>query len=812
MNALASRPGLRFQLVADGCAVASIAIGLSVMTAWLFPLAWYQSLSPFFQRMAFNSALCSALTGAALWSRNRATLRILLGLMVALIGALTLTTHITGLDFGIDQFFVVDSLPKNFPPGRMLPSTALCYLLLGLSASTLGRVRGSLGFGFAEPFAFAVLVISSLGYSPHLGGNRLFYTFPGVDKMAPQTVFALFLLSIGLICTVRQGAIVPEKHFSKTSRLLGLGFSTLTLVLLILGIAASGRMRVISEHLDGLSKAHLRSAATHELEVKVLEYVLDLRVCLAGDAPALSRAATHAQSITRHLDSYNQLTTSPQQRELASRFLVQWDELHAFGLQLGAAGFAAQEDSQHLVQLRTSLLQFVNHELQTDALAEFESQKRGIVESVAASANLTLLLLIIGIATAVTTSVFITRSILRSEEKLAVGAIALENAKLNAEKANLAKSDFLSSMSHELRSPLHAILGFAQLIKADPAPPTPSQKESLNHILDAGWHLLELINEILDLSQIESGKLVLSIETVSLAEVLRECRMMTEPQARQRGTNIDIPDFANPCYVEADHIRIKQVIINLFTNAIKYGGDNGSVVVERHALSPGHTRVSVRDSGAGLSLDKIQQLFQPFNRLGQDSGTEEGTGIGLVVSKRLIEAMGGKMGVESTLGVGSVFWFELNTAGAPEQKLLSRQPEDLALLPKGSKLRTLLYVEDNPANLEMVRQLLSRRPDFRMLSAAKATIGVELARSHQPDLILMDINLPVINGFEALKMLRSDGATAHIPVIALSANAMPHDVELGMNAGFFHYLTKPIQLKKLMDTIEAALDSRNYLS
>ncbi|MEQ1519332.1 MAG: PAS domain S-box protein, partial [Usitatibacteraceae bacterium] len=239
---------------------------------------------------------------------------------------------------------------------------------------------------------------------------------------------------------------------------------------------------------------------------------------------------------------------------------------------------------------------------------------------------------------------------------------ALEGAKVIAEKANLAKSDFLSSMSHELRSPLNAILGFAQLMDSDTTPASPSQKASIGQILHAGWYLLELINEILDLAVVESGKLSLSAEPVSLAEVLSECRAMIEPQAQKRGLKLTFPAFEVPPFVRADRTRLKQVLINFLSNAIKYNSPDGTVVVECGVRMPGRMRISVRDSGVGLAEEKLAQLFQPFNRLGQETSAEEGTGIGLVMNKRVVELMGGVIGVESQVGVGSEFWFELSIA------------------------------------------------------------------------------------------------------------------------------------------------------
>jgi PAS domain S-box-containing protein len=396
----------------------------------------------------------------------------------------------------------------------------------------------------------------------------------------------------------------------------------------------------------------------------------------------------------------------------------------------------------------------------------------------------------------------------RFEQMQQENNVELERAKAAAEKANLAKSDFLSSMSHELRSPLNAILGFAQLMSSDTPPPTPSQMANIDPILHAGWYLLELINEILDLAQIESGKLALSLEPTSLSEVMYECSAMIEPQGQKRGIGMTFPLFEIPVFVDADRTRLKQVIINLLSNAIKYNRANGTVVVDCARITPERIRISVRDSGAGLPPDMLIQLFQSFNRLGRETTAEEGTGIGLVMSKRLVEMMGGAIGVESTVGSGSVFWFELNSAAAPCLALdRAESPEiEQAQLRQGAPLRTLLYVEDNPANLKLVEQLIARRPDMRLLSARDGNRGVELARSHHPDVILMDINLPGISGIEALRILHEDETTAHIPVVALSANAMPRDIEKGLMAGFFRYLTKPIKIHEFMETMDVALE------
>ncbi|WP_310450731.1 ATP-binding protein [Sulfuritalea sp.] len=379
----------------------------------------------------------------------------------------------------------------------------------------------------------------------------------------------------------------------------------------------------------------------------------------------------------------------------------------------------------------------------------------------------------------------------------------LQEAMAAAEKANRAKTDFLSSMSHELRTPLNAILGFAQLMESSAPPPTAGQQRDLGRILKAGWYLLELINEILDLALIESGKAMLSQESVSLVDVMLECRAMVEPQAQQRGITMAFTLRDSAWFVDADRTRLKQVLINLLFNAIKYNRPDGTVTVECRPASTDTLRIGIRDSGEGLTADQLGQLFQPFNRLGKEAGAEEGTGIGLVVTKRLVELMGGSIGVNSSVGVGSEFWVELRLASAP-----AFAPADAAAstpeLAQRALAGTLLYVEDNPANLELVEQLVARRPELRLLSAADGKLGMEFALAYQPQVIVMDINLPDISGLDVMKSLRADPSTAHIPIIALSANALPGDIAYALQAGFYRYLTKPIKIEEFMDALDTA--------
>jgi len=393
--------------------------------------------------------------------------------------------------------------------------------------------------------------------------------------------------------------------------------------------------------------------------------------------------------------------------------------------------------------------------------------------------------------------------------QLALANAELANANEEARSANQAKSAFLSSMSHELRTPLNAILGFAQILTSNTLPSTLEQKkEFANHILKSGRHLLTLINEILDLAKVESGTITLSMEPVALVDILLECRTMIEPIAATRKVRVLFPDV-DGAVVMADRTRLKQVMLNLLSNAVKYNRDEGAVVLTCDQTTPTRMRLSIQDTGNGLNPEQVASLFQPFNRLGQESGAQEGTGIGLVVTKRLVELMGGEIGVTSSPGVGSVFWIELASTAPRTSSLAERTApgggETSSASTSDIAPRLLLYVEDNPANLRLVEEIVAFRRDLRLLSAHDGHLGLQLARAHRPDIILMDLNLPGMSGFEVLRQLGADPETADIPVIALTANAMPRDIERGVAAGFHRYLTKPIDIEKFTEAINSTL-------
>lgn len=387
---------------------------------------------------------------------------------------------------------------------------------------------------------------------------------------------------------------------------------------------------------------------------------------------------------------------------------------------------------------------------------------------------------------------------------------SLIKAERMAVSANMAKSEFLSNMSHELRTPLNAIMGFGQLLEMAAEHEVDKEaKNNASEIVKAGSHLLELINEILDLSKIEAGKLKLHIKDCSLNDLLHECIKLIKPLAARQAIHIiDDITFAADHTINVDHTRMKQVLLNLLSNSIKFNKPEGTVTLACEAIGTEYLRIKVTDTGKGLTKQQQKKLFSPFERVDTDKNIE-GTGIGLVISKRMVELMGGAVGFDSQPGHGSTFWVQVVLSQTNKQRSSIAEPDAINVASNSvepSPQKTILYIEDNPANLDMVKQVIEKFTSYGFISAPNAHLGFVLAEAKIPDLILMDINLPGMDGYEARNQLQMNPATCNIPMIAVSANAMSSDIKKGMQAGFKNYLTKPVNMKMLLSMVTQLLD------
>lgn len=382
----------------------------------------------------------------------------------------------------------------------------------------------------------------------------------------------------------------------------------------------------------------------------------------------------------------------------------------------------------------------------------------------------------------------------------------VHEARAEAERANRAKSEFLSRMSHDLRTPLNSILGFAQLLEVDPG----EVQDSAVQIVKAGRHLLDLINEVLDVARIEAGHLSLSPEPVLVHDVVEHALQLMGPLADQRQVRLlsDSPPLGR-YHVMADRQRLNQVLLNLLGNAVKYNRAGGSVMVDCDRPRAGRLRIRVSDTGAGIPAERLALLFRPFERLGAEHTVIEGTGLGLALSKGLVEAMGGTIGVDSVVDRGSTFWVELALTDAPALQAFAPAAAGPPSTVDGTVQGTVLYIEDNASNIRLLERVLGRRPGVQLLAAREGGAGIERARRDRPDLVLLDLHLPDMPGEDVLRRLWADPATRPIPIAVLSADATPSQVKRLLAAGATTYLTKPLDLSALLRLIDGTLSTRD---
>jgi signal transduction histidine kinase/ActR/RegA family two-component response regulator len=390
-----------------------------------------------------------------------------------------------------------------------------------------------------------------------------------------------------------------------------------------------------------------------------------------------------------------------------------------------------------------------------------------------------------------------------ANEALAVEVAERRRAEDEADAASRAKSEFLSRMSHELRTPLNSVIGFGQLLEMDRL--TEEQKEAVERILSAGRHLLGLINEVLEISRIEAGVLRMSLEPVPVAETIESAVSLVRPLADKRAIHLQVALPSLDRHVVADRQRLQQVLLNLLSNAVKYNREAGRIAVAC-ADGAGRLTIQVTDTGHGVGPTELQRLFTPFERLGAETSGIEGTGLGLSLSRRLVEAMGGRLTMESQVGVGSTLTVDLAVALAPGAEVAASAALEAATPALGG---TVLYVEDNLSNFRLVERVLQRRPEIKLLSALQGRLGLELARNHRPDLILLDLHLPDVPGLEVLRRLREMPATAGIPVVIVSADATPGQVKRLLESGATAYLTKPLDVRQFLDVVDRTLMAKD---
>jgi PAS domain S-box-containing protein len=784
-------------------AVVVTATGLVVLTGWTLRWTLLTTVAPGLPAMMPNTATAFALSGVALWLLSppgaggwRRRVGSGLGLLVALFGVAVLGEYVTGWRIGLDQWLFgrdVAEAGTRFP-GRPSPHTAMAFLLAALALMSLDadRRRGHRPWLVLTPLSAVVALVALVGYVFQV---RYLYGVVSGTGVALHTAVAFLLLNAGLLASrpdrqPTRMVLAPGPAGLLARRLLP------ALVLAPLGVGGLIVLAVRERLVEPALGTTLSTVAM----------LAALIVVIATTGRGLERLDQDRRAVQEELLAaerrYRQVTDAATDAIVsadADGRLRSWNT----GAE-GMFGWRAEEIvGQPLTVLMPQRLRALHMAGMEQVRRSGHSKLAGhVVELVALHRDGTEFPIGLSIGMWESHQRLWFSGIIRDITERKRAEQALEDARDAADQANQAKSEFLSRMSHELRTPLNAILGFAQLLEMDEL--TTEQRESLRYILSGGRHLLDLINEVLDIAAIEAGRLALSVEPVAVADVVGEAVDLIRPLADQRGIVISSGMETAPEHVMADRQRLKQILLNLLSNAVKYNREGGSVRLACEA-DAGRLAIAVTDTGPGIPAESVQRLFVPFERLAPEHGNVEGTGLGLALSRRLAEAMGGTLQVRTVVDEGSTFRVELPVATAPDDARRSEAASGAGLPEPLDEQLTVLYIEDNVSNMELIQRIMSRR-GVRLIQAMRPLLGLELATQHGPDLVLLDLHLPDLPGEEVLRRLRADPRTAGVPVAVLSADARPAQVRHLKELGAAEFLSKPLdveQLYRILDQITA---------
>ena len=781
-----------------GSVTVAVIVGLAAMGAVIFGVPTATSIVGERVPVAANTGLGFVLLATALVAAHRPVpvLRILGPIAagaVLVLATLTIWQFVSGRDMEVDRWI----FPA--PPGasEMSPQTALAFLLLG-AAVLLARTRA--GPGAVRIAGALVILLASINVLDALFGATSPTILGGFTQMALPTAIGFGGLAIGVTALHPRGTLLEQLRLPGPTGVLTRGLLVAALAIPI----TVGWLRLAGERAGWYDSAY--GVAITTLSTIVLFLVA---VRLTGRR---IEAAEQERRFAEDERQRVQAELADAQGEIADL----WDRAPIGYHSLDAEGRFVHVNRTELEMLGYEREEVVGRPfadlLTPESLATFavtfprfkaEGEIRDVELELRRRDGGVLPVMISSTAVRDSQGRFVaSRSAVQDISDQRAAEAARELARQEAEAASAAKSQFLSRMSHELRTPLNSVLGFAQLLEADSL--SAEQRESVTYIRRAGRHLLDLINEVLDISRIEQGRLTISVEPVALRETLEEVAAFVQPMAASRGITLDMASVAGcDAVVLADRQRLRQVLLNLLTNAVKYNREHGSVTLGCEPMGEGRVRVSVIDTGPGIPVQSRNRLFQPFDRLGAEATDVEGSGMGLALSKALMSAMSGEIGFESEVGAGSAFWISLPRGAALPQTAFD--PVQTETATDSGDATTLLYIEDNPANLRLVERVVAGMPRIRLMTAIQGRIGIELARQHRPGLVLLDIHLPDLDGREVMTELCADPATREIPVVVLSADASDHQRRALLELGAHEYLTKPIDVGELVAAIERAL-------